>query len=54
MEWNTPNSNTLVILFVYMWIVAGFGLYTMHNGGIQWPPPWHTQSTCLQGEQLAR
>lgn len=31
MEWNTPTSNTLCILFVLMVLTAANGLYMMHN-----------------------
>jgi len=31
MEWNTINSNTLVILFLNTLLWVGSGLYCMHN-----------------------
>lgn len=31
MEWNTPNSNTLVVFFLNTVLWVGYGLHCMHN-----------------------
>lgn len=32
MEWNTPNTNTLCVLFVQCLVVAGVALVYAHSG----------------------